>query len=40
MVRVSRSAGVTLNSRVGPGVIVLLQKEVGEESGLKKLTEL
>ena len=40
MVRVSRPAVVSLNSRVDRGVIVLLRKEVGEESGLKKLTEL
>ena len=40
MVKVSRPAGVPLNSRVGPVVIVLLRKRVGGESGLKKLIEL
>ena len=40
MVRVSRPAGVSLNSRVDRGVIVLLRKQVGEESGLKKFIEL
>ena len=40
MVKVSRLAGVPLNSRVAPVVIVLLQKKVGGESGLKKVIKL
>ena len=32
--------GVPQNSRVGPVVFIPLQKEVGGESGLKKLIEL
>ena len=38
MVKVSRPAGVPLNSRVG--LVVIIRKEVGGESGLKKLIEL
>ena len=34
------SEGVPLNNRVGSVVIVLLRKEVGGESGLKKLIKL
>ena len=40
VVKVSRPAGVPLSNRVGPIVIVLLRKEVGGESGLKKLFQL
>ena len=40
MVKVSRPAGVPLNSRVDSVVIVLLRREVGGESGFKKLIEL
>ena len=40
MLKVSHPESVPLNSKVDPVVIMLLQKEVGEESGHKKLIEL